>query len=322
MEFYMKLEYFHYLLEVNRYHSISAAARALDIGQTKLSLIVKQVEEELGFPIFKRTPKGVSLTLTGERFMALAWEINIKAEMLMGLKKRTAASEPIIRVLLSPSIALCIALPITQQFRMFDLPAQLDFEECPSSMAETLIRNGHANLGLVYMGKYEAPSVDTSAFDQGGLIVEPLVEDKFCLLVSKTHPFARRAYVNLQEISMEHMARPERLANDLVVETLRIENKRVTGFSSLDTMCQAICQLGMVGIVPEFLQSRDAAIDTSGLCFVPLRTRERENKIYICLLASTERKLLQQEEILSLCIREYFRHREKHNGSWQMSGGV
>ena len=41
----MKLEQFHYLLEINRLRSISAAARSLHIRQTTLSAMVKTVEE-------------------------------------------------------------------------------------------------------------------------------------------------------------------------------------------------------------------------------------------------------------------------------------
>ncbi|MBM6722611.1 helix-turn-helix domain-containing protein [Pseudoflavonifractor phocaeensis] len=52
----MKLEHFRYFLEIGRLHSISAAARSLHIRQTTLSAIVKGAEEELGYPIFRRTP--------------------------------------------------------------------------------------------------------------------------------------------------------------------------------------------------------------------------------------------------------------------------
>ena len=79
----MKLEHFRYLLEVGRLHSISAAARSLHIRQTTLSAIVKSAEEELGYPIFRRTPSGVAATAAGERFLVLAWEINLKYEELL-----------------------------------------------------------------------------------------------------------------------------------------------------------------------------------------------------------------------------------------------
>ena len=57
----MKLEQVRYMLEINRLHSISAAARSLHVGQTTLSAIVKSVEEEVGFSIFQRITDFVNL---------------------------------------------------------------------------------------------------------------------------------------------------------------------------------------------------------------------------------------------------------------------
>lgn len=51
----MRIEHLQYLIEINRRHSISAAAQELYLGQTTLSAIVKNAEDELGFPLFYRT---------------------------------------------------------------------------------------------------------------------------------------------------------------------------------------------------------------------------------------------------------------------------
>ena len=99
----MKLEHFRYLLEINRLHSISAAARALHIRQTTLSAMVKAVEEEVGFPIFQRAPTGVIATPAGEQFMALAWEINVKYDELLSLKQRSIDGTQTIPLLLASS---------------------------------------------------------------------------------------------------------------------------------------------------------------------------------------------------------------------------
>ena len=58
----MRLEKLQYLLEINRSHSISAAAKNLNLKQTTLSFTIKTIEEELGFTIFKRIPTGVNTT--------------------------------------------------------------------------------------------------------------------------------------------------------------------------------------------------------------------------------------------------------------------
>lgn len=53
------------LLEINKTGSISQAAKNLFVSQPSISLTLKALEEELGFPIFLRTKKGLTPTLQG-----------------------------------------------------------------------------------------------------------------------------------------------------------------------------------------------------------------------------------------------------------------
>ena len=53
------------LLEIHKTGSISQAAKNLFISQPSISLTLKSLEEELGFPIFLRTRKGLIPTLQG-----------------------------------------------------------------------------------------------------------------------------------------------------------------------------------------------------------------------------------------------------------------
>lgn len=53
------------LLEIHRAASISQAAKNLFVSQPSISLTLKALEEELGFPIFLRTKKGLIPTVQG-----------------------------------------------------------------------------------------------------------------------------------------------------------------------------------------------------------------------------------------------------------------
>ena len=61
-----------YLIEIERTRSISQAAANLYVGQPNLSRLLKDTEENLGFPIFERTRKGVRPTEKGVQFLAHA----------------------------------------------------------------------------------------------------------------------------------------------------------------------------------------------------------------------------------------------------------
>ena len=61
----MKLEHLRYLLEVNDQGSITQAAERLYISQPALSAAIKSIENELGYPVFKRSKQGVVATAKG-----------------------------------------------------------------------------------------------------------------------------------------------------------------------------------------------------------------------------------------------------------------
>lgn len=54
-----------YLLEIHRAGSVSQAAKKLFVSQPSISLTLKALEEELGYPIFLRTRKGLIPTSQG-----------------------------------------------------------------------------------------------------------------------------------------------------------------------------------------------------------------------------------------------------------------
>lgn len=68
-----------YALEVEKTKSINKAAENLFMGQPNLSRSIKDLENNLGILIFKRTPKGIFPTKEGEEFLSYAK--NIMAEI-------------------------------------------------------------------------------------------------------------------------------------------------------------------------------------------------------------------------------------------------
>ena len=61
----MNLTHLRYMVEVERLGSITKAASALYMGQPNLSKAIKEMEREVGIPIFKRSAKGVVATEKG-----------------------------------------------------------------------------------------------------------------------------------------------------------------------------------------------------------------------------------------------------------------
>lgn len=64
----MDIRHIRYFLAVADSGSVAAAARQLHIVQPALSRQIRDLEEELGAPLFSRSAKGVELTAAGEQF--------------------------------------------------------------------------------------------------------------------------------------------------------------------------------------------------------------------------------------------------------------
>ena len=79
----MKLEQIEQVIVVAETKSIRLAAENLFISQPNLSLSIKKLEEELGYPLFVRNNKGVEVTPLGQNFVEYAKSI---AQQLRQLK--------------------------------------------------------------------------------------------------------------------------------------------------------------------------------------------------------------------------------------------
>lgn len=82
----MNLNHLEYLITVAENGSINRAAQALYVSQPYLSGVIKSVEEELGFPVFRRTSTGVEPTELGVQALEGAKRILLELEQMRALK--------------------------------------------------------------------------------------------------------------------------------------------------------------------------------------------------------------------------------------------
>ena len=78
----MKVQHIQVLVAIAEHGSLRAAAKALGKSQPGLTQALRQVEDELGLPIFMRTSRGVVLTPIGERVLLRARTITSEINRL------------------------------------------------------------------------------------------------------------------------------------------------------------------------------------------------------------------------------------------------
>jgi DNA-binding transcriptional LysR family regulator len=71
----MELRHYRYFLAAAEELNISKASRRLNVSQPAMSRLIRDLEDELGAPLFKRERFGIALTPSGETFLSYARQI-------------------------------------------------------------------------------------------------------------------------------------------------------------------------------------------------------------------------------------------------------
>ncbi len=88
----MSLAQIEYFVAVAEEGTVHGAARRLHISQPPLTRHVRALEDELGAPLFERTPRGMRLLPAGEVFLAHARRVLTTIDDAAAAVRRQSAS--------------------------------------------------------------------------------------------------------------------------------------------------------------------------------------------------------------------------------------
>lgn len=190
MEGKMNLTHLRYVVEVERLGSITKAASALYMGQPNLSKAIKELEHEVGVPIFKRSAKGVVPTDKGKEFLQYAKAILVQLDKMEALYKDNIADTA------SFSLLLPRASYVTHAFTLFlnrlsDKKA-MDIKIKETNSMETInsVVECEYDLGIIrYPIAYE--SFFLPLLEEKNLAVHDSWQYDYVLIMSENSPLAQ-----------------------------------------------------------------------------------------------------------------------------------
>ncbi len=194
----MTLQQLRYIIIVAEKGSINEAAKYLYISQPSLSNSIKELEEELNFPIFIRTNRGVTLSHKGMEFLGYARQVITQADLLED-KYINGAKQ---------SKSFCASsqhYPFVSH-AFVELVKEYEDEHYHFTLNETTtyevienVKTLYSEIGILYLSEYNE-SVIKKILSENNLVFEELVRAKPHVFIYKDHPLADRKIVDLKDL--------------------------------------------------------------------------------------------------------------------------
>ena len=177
-------------VEVARFGSINRAAEALYIAQPNLSRYIRELENDLGVELFRRSPRGMELTPAGETFIRYARKILNEIDDLEKLYKGEAVSKQ--RFSISVPRASYIADAFARFSRRIGAgPAEIYYMETNTLKAVRNLLDADYRLGIVRYAQ-EDDDYFTHMFAEKGIVRELTTDFTYVLIMSRESEIARK----------------------------------------------------------------------------------------------------------------------------------
>jgi DNA-binding transcriptional LysR family regulator len=179
----LDLRQLRYFVAVAEEGHITRAAERLGMSQPPLSQQIKALEDQLGVQLFRRKPRGVELTESGEVLLEEARAILARLEQAERTILSTARGEQgKLRVGVAPTAPFHPFVPqVIRRFRETFPGVTVTLDECLSRQAVQGLKEARLDAAFV---RAELP-------ETGELTVYPLIEEPMVVALPAAHVFAQ-----------------------------------------------------------------------------------------------------------------------------------
>ncbi len=170
--------------------NFTRAAAELGYVQSTVTMQVQQLEKELGYPLFDRIGKTVSLTALGEEFLRHAYEVLHAVEQAEQLGNKAAEVHGTLRVGVSESLMFGVLMHLLPRFRATHPTVDISLKIGHS--VELIEQLKHNQLDMLYISaeKNTDPAIHSYY----------TCRNRVLFLCSPRHPLAARRHISVREL--------------------------------------------------------------------------------------------------------------------------
>jgi LysR family cyn operon transcriptional activator len=215
----MEMRHLRYFLAVADSLHFTRAAEHIHISQPSLSQQIKQLEEEVGTPLFDRIGKRVQLTEAGTIFREHACRaLREMEEALAAIEELEGLERGLLTIGVVQTVNAYLMPDVIARFSRAHPQIALRVEELAAGEIEHGLAEGRLDAGVGFM-----PASDARVAS------EPLLEEDLVLIVPKAHRLSRRQLVPMSELDNEPLVLlPSRFCTRRLIEdSLRTARARL-----------------------------------------------------------------------------------------------
>ncbi len=221
----MNIMHLKYAIEVAKTGSITQAAENLFMGQPNLSKAIKELEENLGVTLFKRTSKGIIPTQKGEEFLVYAKRILTQIDELETIYKNPHSDKQSFSISIPRGSYMAYGFTNFVRGREGGKEIEIRYNETNSVEAISNITQSNYNLAIIRFRDVFEPYF-TSLLREKEFKSQLVWEFKYIAVMSKDNPLAKKPVLTISDFadSVEILHGDTAVPSLHTLEAKRMEN--------------------------------------------------------------------------------------------------
>ena len=189
----MELRHVRYFVAVAETLNFRQASSRLHVSQPSLSVQIKQLEDELGVSLFRRSKRHVEITCAGEVFLPMAREILLKLQQASAAALHAESGEAgTIRLGFIPTASFHILPRLVDKIKSTLPFVNVELKEGPEALQVPGIQSGAFDISIGHL---------SHSYDQIESML--LVREPIVVALPKGHKAARKRAVALRDFDGE-----------------------------------------------------------------------------------------------------------------------
>ncbi|WP_125141620.1 LysR family transcriptional regulator [Clostridium transplantifaecale] len=187
-----------YAITVAGANSMNEASRLLFISQPSLSAAIRELENEIGVELFKRTNRGVFVTPEGEEFIGYARQVVEQYQLIETKYVSKESTKKKFSVSMQHyTFSVNAFVEMVKQFGMDEY--EFAIHETKTYEVIEDVKNFKSEIGILYINDFNR-KVLTKLFHQFDLGFHEILKCSIYVYMWKGHPLAKRELITLQEL--------------------------------------------------------------------------------------------------------------------------